>query len=105
MSAVLSFPTAGQDEIISYNPATGEELGRAANASSDDVLIAVEKSRAAFETWRATSFKERARLMMKAREVILAEMDDIARLISEEVGKPFGEAISTEIAPVLDLMH
>ncbi|HEX8638931.1 MAG TPA: aldehyde dehydrogenase family protein [Pyrinomonadaceae bacterium] len=94
-----------QDEIISYNPATGEELGRAANASGEEVRIAVEKSRAAFETWRATSFKERAQFVMKAREVILTEMDDIARLISAEVGKPFGEAISTEIAPVLDLMQ
>lgn len=104
MSAVLSFP-AVPDEIISYNPATGEEVGRAANASGEDVLIAVEKSRAAFETWRATSFRERAKLVIKAREVILAEMDDIARLISAEVGKPFSEAISTEIAPVLDLMQ
>jgi succinate-semialdehyde dehydrogenase/glutarate-semialdehyde dehydrogenase len=104
MSAVLSFP-AVQDEIISFNPATGEEIGRAANVSGEDARIAVEKSRAAFETWRTTSFKERARFVMKAREVILKEMDDIARLISAEVGKPFGEAISTEIAPVLDLMQ
>jgi acyl-CoA reductase-like NAD-dependent aldehyde dehydrogenase len=56
MSAVLSFP-AVQDEIISFNPATGEEIGRAANVSGEDARIAVEKSRAAFETWRTTSFK------------------------------------------------
>ena len=42
---------------------------------------------------------------MAAREVILAEMDDIAHLISDESGKPFGEAISMEITPVLDLMQ
>ena len=42
---------------------------------------------------------------MRAREVILAEMDEIAHLISDESGKPFGEAISMEIAPVLDLMQ
>ena len=42
---------------------------------------------------------------MKAREVILSEMDEIAHLISAESGKPFGEAISMEIAPVLDLMQ
>ena len=42
---------------------------------------------------------------MKAREVILAEMDEIAHLISDESGKPFGEAIAMEIAPVLDLMQ
>jgi succinate-semialdehyde dehydrogenase/glutarate-semialdehyde dehydrogenase len=105
MSAVFSFPAAANNEIISYNPATGEEIGRVPNISAENVQIAVEKSRAAFETWRSTSYKERAKFVMKAREVILAEIDDIARLISKEVGKPFGEAISTEIAPVLDLMQ
>lgn len=43
--------------------------------------------------------------MMKAREIILAEIDEIAHLISAESGKPFGEAIAMEIAPVLDLMQ
>ena len=42
---------------------------------------------------------------MRAREVILAEMDEIARLISDESGKPVAEALSMEIAPVLDLMQ
>jgi succinate-semialdehyde dehydrogenase/glutarate-semialdehyde dehydrogenase len=42
---------------------------------------------------------------MRARRVILAEIDEIAHLISDESGKPFGEAISMEIAPVLDLMQ
>ncbi len=42
---------------------------------------------------------------MKAREVILSEMEEIAHLISAESGKPFGEAIAMEIAPVLDLMQ
>ena len=42
---------------------------------------------------------------MRAREVILSELDEIARLISAESGKPFGEAISMEIAPALDLMQ
>ena len=42
---------------------------------------------------------------MRAREIILAEMDEIARLISDESGKPVAEALSMEIAPVLDLMQ
>lgn len=105
MSAVLSFPTAQQDEIVSYNPATGEEFGRARCASAADVKIAVEKSRQAFGKWKETSFKERARYVMRAREVILNELDAIARLISDESGKPVAEALSMEIAPVLDLMQ
>ena len=102
MSAVL---TQTSNELISFNPATGQEVGRAAITSPEEVKAAVERSRVAFESWRQTSFAERRHLVMRAREVILAEMDEIAHLISDESGKPFGEAISMEIAPVLDLMQ
>ncbi len=104
MSAVISFP-AIKDKIISYNPATGDEFGRAANTTDEEVKKAVEKSRKAFQQWKTTSFKERAQFVMRAREVILDELDEIARLISDESGKPIAEALSMEIAPVLDLMQ
>jgi len=104
MSAVVLFPSK-LEEIISYNPATGEEVGRVKNTSSEEVQIAVELSRAAFAEWRKTSFVERRQIIMRAREVILSEMEEIARLISDEMGKPVAEAYSTEIAPVLDLMQ
>ncbi|HVE55678.1 MAG TPA: aldehyde dehydrogenase family protein [Pyrinomonadaceae bacterium] len=104
MSAVLKLQNESE-EIISYNPATGAEFGRVANTSAEEVKAAVENSRTAFQTWRKTSFAERKRFVMKAREVILAEMDSIALLISNESGKPVAEALSMEIAPVLDLMQ
>ncbi len=104
MSAVVKFQNQ-IDEIISYNPATSEEIGRVANTSAEAVKEAVEKSRQAFEGWKKTSFRERARFVMRAREVILSELDEIARLISDESGKPVAESLSMEIAPVLDLMQ
>ncbi len=104
MSAVIKTGTT-TDEVISYNPATGEEVGRVPNMSADKVNDAVQRSRAAFSEWRKTAFAERAPLIMRAREVILADIDGIAKLISTESGKPFGEAIAMEIAPVLDLMQ
>ena len=104
MTAVPSIPDQ-HEEIISYNPATGGEVGRVRITSADDVKRAVESSRAAFSKWRKTSFAERRNLVMKARDVILSEMDEIAHLISTESGKPVAEAFSMEIAPVLDLMQ
>ena len=92
-------------EIISTNPATGDEVGRVRVMSPDEVGKCVERGRAAFLEWKVTPFSERRKLVMDAREVILTEMDEIARLISDESGKPFGEAIAMEIAPVLDLMQ
>lgn len=104
MSAVLKFQNQ-TDEIISFNPATSDELGRVANISGENVSVAVESARAAFLRWRETSFASRKNFVMKAREIILAEMDEIALLIANESGKPVAEALSMEIAPVLDLMR
>ncbi|MFL6467095.1 MAG: aldehyde dehydrogenase family protein, partial [Pyrinomonadaceae bacterium] len=101
MSAVIQ---AGE-EIISTNPATGEEVGRVPISTAEQVREAVIRGREAFLKWRLTPFSERKQLVMRVREIILAEMDEIAHLISAESGKPFGEAISMEIAPVLDLMQ
>ncbi|MDQ2747910.1 MAG: aldehyde dehydrogenase family protein [Acidobacteriota bacterium] len=104
MSAVLSFQKP-ENEIISYNPATGAEIGRVENTSAKDVQIAVKNARRAFHLWRETSFAERKKFVMRAREIILDELDEIALLISNESGKPIAEALSMEIAPVLDLMQ
>lgn len=92
-------------DLISYDPATGTEVGRVKVSNPDEVRAAVERSREVFHKWKTTTFDERKRLIMRAREVILADIDGIAKLISAESGKPFGEAIAMEIAPVLDLMQ
>lgn len=104
MSAVIQTESR-HDELISYDPATGEEVGRVSIDSPDDVRSAVERSREVFHKWKTTSFAERKALVMRARDVILSDIDGIAKLISAESGKPFGEAIAMEIAPVLDLMQ
>lgn len=92
-------------EIISYDPATGEEVGRAPLASREDVQRAVDRARAAQPAWAQLSFRDRARVILKARELMLAERDEIAKLVSRETGKPVAEALSMEIVPTLDGMH
>jgi succinate-semialdehyde dehydrogenase/glutarate-semialdehyde dehydrogenase len=93
------------EDIISSDPATGEEVGRVWKCSPDEVLAAVERSREAFEIWKRTPYSERARIVMRAREAILSELDAIALLISREMGKPVAEAFSNDITPALDLMQ
>lgn len=92
-------------EIISYDPATGEEVGRVRKFTSEEVSEAVERSREVFEIWKRTPFDERARIVMRARQAILSQMDSLASLISREMGKPVAEAISTDITPALDGMQ
>ncbi|HZH30917.1 MAG TPA: aldehyde dehydrogenase family protein [Pyrinomonadaceae bacterium] len=91
-------------EIISYDPATGEEVGRVPVASADEVARACERARAAQVAWGALSYAERGRVVLRARAAVLDEMDAIAGLISRESGKPAAEALMMELVPTLDLM-
>jgi acyl-CoA reductase-like NAD-dependent aldehyde dehydrogenase len=105
--SVQTLPTAAEQnrEIVSYDPATGAEIGRAPLASPAEVYEAVRRARKAQPAWGALSFRERRRVILQAREFLLSECDEIARLISRETGKPATEALSMEIVPTLDAMH
>ncbi|HWW75254.1 MAG TPA: aldehyde dehydrogenase family protein [Pyrinomonadaceae bacterium] len=92
-------------EIISYDPSTGEEVGRVPLRSADEVAAAVARARSARKNWGALPFRERADVVMRARALVLEEMDEIAALISRESGKPAAEAIAMEVVPALDLMQ
>ena len=70
-----------------------------------EVAAAVERARQAQTAWSELSFRARARFVLRAREIVLAEVDEIASLVSRETGKPPAEATSMEIVPTLDLMH
>jgi len=92
-------------EIICHDPATGEEIGRAPLFMPEEVARAVGRARDAQPAWAAKSYRERGRVMLAARDVILKELEEIAFLISLETGKVVAEAISLELVPVLDLMQ
>src|SRR5947208_12932275 len=85
------------NEVISYDPATGEEIGRARLSSSEDVNEAVQAARRAQPAWARLSFKARGRVILEARKLLLADRDEVALLISRETGKPVAEALSMGI--------
>jgi succinate-semialdehyde dehydrogenase/glutarate-semialdehyde dehydrogenase len=92
-------------EIVARDPVTGEEIGRLPVTGATEVEEAVFRARESQPAWAAVSFKERGKLLLKAREIALDETEEIARIIARETGKPVAEAISMEIVPTLDLMH
>jgi acyl-CoA reductase-like NAD-dependent aldehyde dehydrogenase len=98
-------PNVATREVISYDPATGEEVGRVPLCSADEVEQAVGRARAAQKAWGALSFRERAGVVMRARAFVLEEMDEVASLVSREAGKPEAEAVMMEVVPTLDLMQ
>src|SRR6185312_1049884 len=92
-------------EIISYDPASGEEIGRVRQTSAAEIKRGIQAAREAQVGWARLSFRERGRFILKAREIVLQEIDEIALLISRETGKPVAEAISMEVVPTLELMQ
>jgi len=98
-------PPSETTEIVSYDPATGEEIGRVPAATEEEVRRAVARAREAQKAWGTQSFVERGRVVWRAREIVLDEMDVIATLISREAGKPSPEALAMELVPTLDLMR
>lgn len=100
-----TLPAPQVRELVSVDPSTGAEIGRVPLMEAADVAAAVSRARAAQPAWAKLSYRERARLILRAREIVLDQLDDIATLVSRETGKPVTEAISMEIVPTLDLMH
>src|SRR5215216_5643058 len=100
-----TLPPPQTREIVVHDPSTGEEIGRAPLMNASDVVAAVNRARSAQEAWSKLSYRERARFILRAREIVLHQIEEIAKLISRETGKPVAEAISMEVVPTLDLMH
>jgi acyl-CoA reductase-like NAD-dependent aldehyde dehydrogenase len=76
------------------NPANGRPLAQTAEADADNVSAAVSAAVAAFPRWAATSGRERAALMHRAAEVFRSRyLDEAARLLTQENGKPLNDSI------------
>jgi succinate-semialdehyde dehydrogenase / glutarate-semialdehyde dehydrogenase len=80
------------ETIDVVNPATGGKIGTVARAGIDDLERAVQASVAGFATWRRVPASERAALMRRAAALVRERADAIARLMTQEQGKPLGEA-------------
>jgi succinate-semialdehyde dehydrogenase/glutarate-semialdehyde dehydrogenase len=74
------------------DPATGEEIGRVPDMGAAETERAIAAAETAFRTWRRTSAKERATLMRKWFDLIMAAQEDLAVLMTTEQGKPLAES-------------
>ena len=73
------------------NPATGAVLGELPHATDADLDEALASSVKGHEVWRKTSPVERARIRQRAAALIIERAENIARLITLELGKPIAE--------------
>src|SRR5438270_11318349 len=70
-----------------HDPATGLKLADVANLGGADAQRAVAAANAAWPAWRAKTAKERSALMRKWYDLLMANADDLARLMTAEQGK------------------
>ncbi|MDP2793248.1 MAG: NAD-dependent succinate-semialdehyde dehydrogenase [Sulfurisoma sp.] len=74
------------------NPASGEELGRVPDMGALETRRAIAAADAAWPAWRALTGKERAAILRRWFELIMANVDDLATIMTSEQGKPLAEA-------------
>ncbi len=99
-------PGAGGEQEEVVNPATGKVIAHVPKGTAEDVDRAVEAARKAFdEGWADTTPRERSERMLKLADAIEAHGDELARLESENVGKPLGTTLSEEIPPIVDCIR
>ncbi|HVU91746.1 MAG TPA: NAD-dependent succinate-semialdehyde dehydrogenase [Jatrophihabitans sp.] len=82
--------SAGSFEVL--NPSTGAAICSVPRAGADDVTAAVSAAADALPAWAATAPRERAEVLRRAFELMVARKDDLAYLMSLEMGKSLTDA-------------
>jgi betaine-aldehyde dehydrogenase len=93
--------SAGESEAV-LNPATGEEMARAAISTAEDVDRAVRAARRAFDGWSQTTPAQRSQALLAIADVLEEHGDEIARLEALNAGKPIEAAKDDEIPVMVD---
>ncbi len=75
-----------------HNPATGEVICAVASATSEDAQAAMDAAAGAQEAWARTKPRDRAEILRRTFDLVAAHTDELALLMTTEMGKPLAEA-------------
>ncbi|MGE7986037.1 CoA-acylating methylmalonate-semialdehyde dehydrogenase [Lysinibacillus fusiformis] len=75
-----------------YNPTTGDVIAKVPLATVEETKEAIEQAQAAFPLWRDTSVAKRAEIVLKFRNLITENMEDLLQIICTESGKTLEDA-------------
>ncbi|APY94240.1 NAD-dependent succinate-semialdehyde dehydrogenase [Burkholderia pseudomallei] len=75
-----------------FDPATGESLGTVPKMGAAETARAIEAAQAAWAGWRMKTAKERAAILRRWFDLVIANSDDLALILTTEQGKPLAEA-------------
>ncbi|MDZ4398411.1 NAD-dependent succinate-semialdehyde dehydrogenase [Hydrogenophaga sp.] len=83
---------AGSSRFDVLDPATGLKLADVANLGPKDAEAAISAANAAWPAWKAKTAKERSIILRKWFDLLMANQEDLGRILTAEQGKPFAEA-------------
>jgi acyl-CoA reductase-like NAD-dependent aldehyde dehydrogenase len=99
-------PSTGKGTIDVVNSTTEEVMGSVPAGSAEDVDKAVQAARRAFDSWSTTSVEERGKYLTRISEGLMARMDEIATLVSQEVGMPKSLSLLVQAGlPLMDFQN
>ncbi|MGQ0457707.1 MAG: NAD-dependent succinate-semialdehyde dehydrogenase [Hyphomicrobium sp.] len=84
--------TTSKKTFAVIDPATGDEIARVSDLGADDARRAIDAAHSAFPAWAAKTAKERAQILRRWFDLITAETEALAQLMTAEQGKPLTEA-------------
>jgi len=82
----------GASRFDVHDPATGKKLADVANLTAKDAEAAIDAANAVWPAWRNKTGKERSILLRKWFDLLMANQEDLGRIMTAEQGKPFAEA-------------
>src|SRR5450830_1366814 len=85
-------PADGGATLTVTNPATGETLGTVPDMGASETRRAIAAASTAWGSWRKKTAKERSIILRKWSDLMLANADDLAMIMTAEQGKPLAEA-------------
>ena len=83
---------AGASRFDVLDPATGHKLADVANLGPKDAEAAIAVANAAWPAWKGKTAKERSAILRKWFDLLMANQEDLGRILTAEQGKPFAEA-------------
>jgi succinate-semialdehyde dehydrogenase / glutarate-semialdehyde dehydrogenase len=83
---------AAGDTLDVEDPSTGETIASVADATAGDALDALAAADRAFASWRETAPRERGEILRRAFELVTERADDLALLMTLEMGKPVADS-------------
>ena len=92
-------------ELESFSPLDGRRLGAVATIEPDAVQSVVDDVAGVQPFWAQLPLADRARYMRRAAQAVIDELDDLARLLAREQGKPISECYVMELLPTIDSLR